>query len=93
MNNPFIDNVEDLYVVMLRHNLQECSQNYSITLGSLWNYYRDEVNDAAKESNAIFNQRMNNKKTKTSKYFEYKTKITGSTPVDNNSLDKEVVVP
>ena len=64
-----------------------------MTSGSLWNYYRDEVNDAAKENNATFNYRMNNNKTTTSKYFEYKAKITGSTPVDNNVLDAEVVVP
>ena len=25
--------------------------NYSITSGSLWNFYRDEVNDSAKENN------------------------------------------
>ena len=25
------------------------SNNYSMTSGSLWNYYRDEVNDAANE--------------------------------------------
>ena len=31
-------------------------------------------------------------RTTTSKYFEYKTKIIGSTPANNNTLDKEVVV-
>ena len=37
--------------------------------------------------------RINNKKTITSKSFEYKTKSKGSTPNDNNTLNAEVVVP
>ena len=36
---------------------------------------------------------INNNKTITSKSFEYKTKVTGSTPDDNNILDAEFVVP
>ena len=35
---------------------------------------------------------VNNSKT-TSKSFEYKAKVTGRTPDDNNTLDAEVVVP
>ena len=27
------------------YNLLEYSQNYSITSGSLWNFYRDEIDD------------------------------------------------
>ena len=46
---------------------------------------RDEMNDAA--SNKIINN-----ETITSKSFEYKTKIIGRTPADNNTLDLEVVV-
>ena len=37
---------------MAMHNLLEYSDNYSITSGSLWNYYRDEVNDDSNENNA-----------------------------------------
>ena len=32
-------------VVMPMNNLIEYSNNYSKTLGSLWQYYRDEPND------------------------------------------------
>ena len=53
----------------------EYSENYSMTSRSLWNYYRDEVNDDANE--IIANHRINNNKTITSKYFQYKTKIGG----------------
>ena len=35
---------------------------------------------------------VNNSKTK-SKSFEYKAKVIGRTPDDNNTLDAEVVVP
>ena len=35
----------------------------------------------------------NNNKTITSKSFEYKPRIIGRTPNDNNALDTEVVVP
>ena len=45
INNGFIDNAEDLDVVMLMYNLLEYSKNYRKTTGSLWNYYRDEPHD------------------------------------------------
>ena len=68
----------------------EYSDNYSMTSASLWNYYTDEINDDANESNTA-NNRINNNKTITSKSFEYKTKLIGSTLNGNNTLDAEVV--
>ena len=53
--------------------------------GSLWIYYRDEVNNDTNEGN--------DDKTITCRSFEYKTNIIGSTPADNKRLDAEVVVP
>ena len=41
INNTFIDSAEDLIVVVPIYDLLEYSDNYSITSGSLWNYYRD----------------------------------------------------
>ena len=41
------------------YNLFEYSDNCSMTSGSLWNYYRDEINDDANEI----------------KSFEYETKV------------------
>ena len=75
INNTILDNAEYLDIVMPMYNLLEYSENYSVTSGSLWNYYRDEVSDAANE--IIVNHRINNNKTTTSKYFQYKTKIVG----------------
>ena len=87
----FIDNTEDLDIVMLMYNLLEYSDKYSMTWGSLWNYYRDEINNGADEDAA--NYRVNKNKTTKSKSFEYKTKIMGRTPADNNASNTEAVVP
>ena len=38
-----IDNAEDLDIAMSMYNLLEYGRNYSMTSGSLWNYYRDEI--------------------------------------------------
>ena len=39
----FVDNTEDLYIVISMYNLLEYSDNYSMTSGSLRNYYRDQA--------------------------------------------------
>ena len=44
------------------------------------------------ENDATNNNRTNNYKKVTSKSFEYKTKVIGKTPNDNNKLNIEVVV-
>ena len=49
------------------------------------------MSDAANE-NSDDDYRVNNEKTATSKSFEYKTKLIGSTPDNNSRLDAEVVV-
>ena len=63
-----------------------------MTSGSFWNYYRYGINDDADENNAANNE-INNNKTITSKSFEYKIKLIGSKPDDNNIIDTEVVLP
>ena len=45
INNTFIGNAEDLDIVMSMYNMLEYSDNYSMTSESLWNYYRDEMNE------------------------------------------------
>ena len=42
INNTLIYNAEDIDIVMPMYNLLEYSENYSMTSGGLWNYYRDE---------------------------------------------------
>ena len=60
--------------------LCEYSDNYSMTSGSLQNYYRNGINDDAMENDNANDKRIKNNKTITSKSFEYKTKIIGKTP-------------
>ena len=90
INNAFLDNAEDLDIVIPMYNLLEYNDNYSVTSGSLWNYYRDLVNDSVIENDD--DNKISNSKRITSKSFEYKTKIIGSTS-NNNILDAKVVVP
>ena len=93
ISNPFIDNVDNLDIVMSTYNLLEYSGKYSMTSWNLWNYYKNEVNDNANKNDYADNYRINSNKTTTSKSFEYNTKILGSIPNNNSSLDTEVVVP
>ena len=51
---------------MPMYSLLVYSQNYSMTSGGLWNYYRDEIDDV--DDNAS-----------DAKSFEYKTTILGKT--------------
>ena len=61
------------------YNLLEYSKNYRKTMGSLWNYYRNEP------SNPL---------SLDFESFKYKTNITEKTPEDNGSLtNAEVVIP
>ena len=58
---------------MLMYNLLEYSKNYRKTIGSLYNYYRDELND-----DANINKFANNNVV-SSNSFQYKNKIIGNT--------------
>ena len=44
INNKDIDNAQDIDVVMPMYNLIEYNDNYSKTSGSLWQYYKDQLN-------------------------------------------------
>ena len=43
INNELIEYADDLDIVMHMYNLLEYSKNYRKTIGSLCNYYRDEL--------------------------------------------------
>ena len=94
INNTFIDNEEDLDTVIPMCNLLdllEYSDNDSMTSENLQNYSRDAVNGDQNENNNA-NNRINNNKKITSKCFHYMKKIIGRTPINNNTLDAEVIV-
>ena len=78
INNTLIENTEYLYTVMSMYNLLEYSRSYSKASGSLWNYYRDEIDEV--DDNAL-----------DSTSFQYKTKIVRETserpPLRGNPTD------
>ena len=73
INDELIEDADDLDIVMSIYNLLEYSKNYRKTIGSLYNYYRDELSDDADDNN------FDNIKVINSNTFKYKYKITGNT--------------
>ena len=68
---------QDVDIVMSMYNLIEYSNSYSKTSESLWQYYKDELNDNLAGSES----------------FKSKVKITGSTPAGGNTKDVKIIVP
>ena len=73
INNEFIEDADDLDIVMPMYSLLEYSKNYRKTIGSLYNYYRDELSDDNNPNN------FPNTNVVNSNAFENKNKITGNT--------------
>ena len=73
INGKLIEDADDLDIVMSMYNLLEYSKNYRKTIGSLYNYYRDELSDDADNNN------FDNIKVVNSNTFNYKNKIIGNT--------------
>ena len=73
INGELIEDADDLDIVMSMCNLLEYSKNYRKTIGSLYNYYRDELSDDAVDNN------FDNIKVVNSNTFKYKNKIIGNT--------------
>ena len=73
INNELIEDADDLDIVMPMYNLLECSKNYRKTTGSLYSYYRDELNDDANLNNFANNNVVS------SNSFQYKNKTIGNT--------------
>ena len=80
INNELIEDADDLGIVMPMYDLLEYSKNYRKTIGSLYNYYRDELNDDANLNNFANNNVVS------SNYFQYKTKIIGNTYDINSTI-------
>ena len=73
INGELIEDADDLDIVMPMYNLLEYSKNYRKTIGSLYNYYKDELSDDNDNDN------FGNIKVVISKAFKYKNKIIGNT--------------
>ena len=76
INNTQIDNAKDIDIVMPMYNLIEYSDNYAKTSGILWQYFRDEPNDAISGSES----------------FLSKIKITGKSPAAGIVKGVEIMV-
>ena len=72
INNELIEDADDLDIVMSMYNLLEYSKNYRKTIGSLYNYYRDDLTDDN-------NNNFANRNEVNSNAFKYKNKIIGNT--------------
>ena len=77
INGTYIDDAQDIDIVMFMHNLIEYSDDYLKTSGSLWQYYNDDPNNNLTDSESL----------------KSKIKITGKTPNDDNTKDVEIMVP
>ena len=72
INGELIEDADDLDIVMPTYNLLEYSKNNRKTIGSLYNYYRDEL------SNDADNDNFGNITVVNSETFKYKNKIIGN---------------
>ena len=85
INGELIEAADDLDIVMSMYNLLEYSKNYRKTIGSIYNYYRDELSNHADDNN------FDNIKVVNSNTFKYKNKIIGNTyNVDTGSQGYDV---
>ena len=73
INGELIEDADDVDIVMPMYNLLEYSKNYRKTIGLLYNYYRDELNNDADDNNFADNNVVS------SNTFNYKNKIIGNT--------------
>ena len=81
INGELIEDADDLDIVMSMYNLLEYSKNYRKTIGSLYNYYRDELSNDADDNN------FDNIQVVNSHTFKYKNKIIGNTYNVNAGAD------
>ena len=78
INGELIEDDDDLDIVMPMYNLLEYSKNYRKTIGSLYNYYRDELTND--NNNNFANRNVVNSST-----FKYENKIIGNTYNENKN--------
>ena len=79
INGELIEDADDLDIVMPIYNLLKYSKNYRKTIGSLYNYYRDELTND--QNNNFANINVIN-----SSPFQYKNKLLNNTYNINSTL-------
>ena len=89
INNTQIDNVKDINIAMPIYNLIEYSDNYSKTLGSLWQYYRYKQFLDNNNATADFLANNNNNNGASLKFKVYVPVVTLSTQ-ENAKLPEQL---
>ena len=84
INDEHVDNADNLAIKMPMYNLTEYSDNYSGTLGSLWQFKRDEQN--------MNNWNPADVSTDDSTSFKYKSSYFKSPTADGNGVFKDVKI-
>ena len=79
INRALIEDAHDLDIIMPMYNLLEYSKNYRKTIGSLYNYYRDELTNDGNDNFA-------NRNVVNSEIFKYKNKVTSNTYNVNSTI-------
>ena len=79
-NGELIEDADDLDIVMPMYNLLEYSKSYRKAIGSLYNYYRNELTNDDNDNFANIN-------VVNSEAFKYKNKITGNMYNVNAGVD------
>ena len=80
INETFVDEADFINITMPMYSLIEYSDNYSDTLGSLWNFKRDEIVNNADVTN-----------DDNAPSFKYKSNLIGNTVADGVNRKKENV--
>ena len=78
INETFVDNADFINITIPMYNLIEYIDNYSDTLGSLWNFKRDEIEG---DDNLTINNVPS---------FKYKANLIGNT--ENNAIKNGVKI-
>ena len=77
INGTYIDNAQDIDIVMPIYDLIQYSNNYSKTSASFQQYYKNDPNNNLADS----------------ELFKSKIKITVKTPAASNTKDAAIIVP
>ena len=100
INNQLIEDAQDFDTVRPMYNLLYYSKNFRKTKGSFWNYYPDKPNSGYSaqpddQNNNLYERTRVFYTTKNSESFDYKNKIIGNLPDNNNAElpNIKIIVP
>ena len=97
INGELIEDADDLDIVMPMYNLLEYSKNYRKTIGSLYNYYRDELtndnNNNFANRNVVNSNAFKNKNKKIGNTYNVDAVAAGYDANKNSTQEVEIAIP